>query len=137
VVADPAAIPGAVEETLRFDPSVCVWRRVTTKPARVGGVELPAGAKLFLWLAAAGRDALVFPEPDAFDVDRDNGRRHLAFGRGIHFCLGSSLGKLEAELALAELVRRFPRLALVENQELSFHPNISFRGPQALWVRAA
>ncbi len=136
VVADPAAIPGAVEETLRFDPSVCVWRRVTTKPATVGGVELPAGAKLFLWLAAAGRDASVFPEPDAFDLDRDNARRHLAFGRGIHFCLGSSLGKLEAELALAELARRFPRLALVEGQELSFHPNISFRGPQALWVVA-
>ena len=136
VVADPAVIPGAVEETLRFDPSVCVWRRVTTKAASVGGVELPAGAKLFLWLAAAGRDAAVFPEPDAFDVDRDNARRHLAFGRGIHFCLGSSLGKLEAELALAELARRFPRMALVEDQKLSFHPNISFRGPQALWVVA-
>ena len=136
VVADPAAIPGAVEETLRFDPSVCVWRRVTTKPASVGGVELPAGAKLFLWLAAAGRDASVFPEPDAFDLDRDNARRHLAFGRGIHYCLGASLGKLEAELAVAELARRFPRLALVEGQELSFHPNISFRGPQALWVVA-
>jgi cytochrome P450 len=76
VVADPATIPAAVEETLRFDPSVCVWRRMTTKPASVGGVELPAGAKLFLWLAAAGRDASVFPEPDAFDLDRDNARRH-------------------------------------------------------------
>jgi hypothetical protein len=92
VVADPAAIPASVEETLRFDPSVCVWRRVTTKPASVGGVELPAGVKLFLWLAAAGRDASVFPEPDAFDLDRDNARRHLAFGRGIHYCLGASLG---------------------------------------------
>jgi cytochrome P450 len=137
VVADPATIPAAVEETLRFDPSVCVWRRVTTKPASVGGVELPAGAKLFLWLAAAGRDASVFPEPDAFDLDRDNARRHLAFGRGIHYCLGANLGKLEAELAVQELARRFPRLALVEGQELSFHPNISFRGPQALWVRAS
>jgi cytochrome P450 len=137
VVADPATIPAAVEETLRFDPSVCVWRRVTTKPASVGGVELPAGAKLFLWLAAAGRDASVFPEPDAFDLDRDNARRHLAFGRGIHYCLGANLGKLEAELAIEELARRFPRLALVEGQELSFHPNISFRGPQELWVRAS
>jgi cytochrome P450 len=136
VVAEPATIPAAVEETLRFDPSVCVWRRVTTKAASVGGVELPAGAKLFLWLAAAGRDASVFPEPDAFDLDRDNARRHLAFGRGIHYCLGASLGKLEAELALEELARRFPRLALVEGQELRFHPNISFRGPQGLWVRA-
>jgi cytochrome P450 len=125
-----------VEETLRFDPSVCVWRRVTTRPATVGGVDLPAGAKLFLWLAAAGRDPSVFPEPDAFDIDRDNARRHLAFGRGIHFCLGSALGKLEAELAVAELARRWPELALVEGQELTFHPNISFRGPQALWVSA-
>jgi cytochrome P450 len=136
IVADPATIPAAVEETLRFDPSVCVWRRVTTKPASVGGVELPAGAKLFLWLAAAGRDASIFPEPDTFDLDRDNARRHLAFGRGIHYCLGASLGKLEAELAVAELARRWPHLALVEGQELSFHPNISFRGPQALWVWA-
>jgi cytochrome P450 len=136
VVADPATIPGAVEETLRFDPSVCAWRRVTTRPAMVGGVELPAGAKLFLWLAAAGRDAAIFPEPDAFDLDRENARRHLAFGRGIHYCLGASLGKLEAELAVAGLARRFPRLALVDGQKLTFHPNISFRGPQALWVRA-
>jgi cytochrome P450 len=83
------------------------------------------------------RDASVFPEPDAFDLDRDNARRHLAFGRGIHYCLGASLGKLEAELAADELARRFPRLELVEDQELTFHPNISFRGPQALWVRAA
>ena len=71
VVADPALIPGAVEETLRFDPSVRVWRRVTTRPATLGGVELPAGAKLFLWLAAAGRDPSVFPEPDTFDLERD------------------------------------------------------------------
>ena len=76
-------------------------------------------------------------EPDSFDLDRDNARRHLAFGRGIHYCLGASLGKLEAELALEELARRFPRLELVEDQELTFHPNISFRGPQALWVRAS
>jgi len=87
-------------------------------------------------MAAAGRDAAIFPEPDAFDLDRENARRHLAFGRGIHYCLGASLGKLEAELAVAGLARRFPRLALVDGQKLTFHPNISFRGPQALWVRA-
>ncbi|HSS59213.1 MAG TPA: cytochrome P450 [Solirubrobacteraceae bacterium] len=137
IVADPEAIPGAVEETLRFDPSVCVWRRVTTRPTTVGGVDLPAGAKLFLWLAAAGRDPSVFPEPNAFDVDRENARRHLAFGRGIHFCLGPALGKLEAELAVEELARRWPELALVDGQELTFSPNISFRGPQALWVVAS
>jgi cytochrome P450 len=78
----------------------------------------------------------VFPEPDRFDLDRPNAGKHLAFGRGIHYCLGAALGKLEARLALEELTRRFPRLRLVEGQAISFHPNISFRGPLELWVRA-
>ena len=137
LVAEPALIPGAVDEMLRFDPSVPVWRRVTTRPVTLGGVDLPEGAKLFLWLAAAGRDGDVFPEPDAFDPERDNARRTLAFGRGIHFCIGSALGRLEASLALEELTRRFPDLRLAPgDQEIPFHPNISFRGPQVLWVQA-
>ena len=136
LVAEPESIPGAVDEILRFDPSVPVWRRVTTRPVTLGGVDLPEGAKLFLWLAAAGRDADVFPEPDAFDPARANARRTLAFGRGIHFCIGSALGRLEATLALEELTRRHPSLRLVDGQEIPFHPNISFRGPQALWVRS-
>jgi cytochrome P450 len=136
VVSDPELIPGAVLETLRHDPSVPVWRRVTKRPVALGGVDLPAGAKLFLWLAASGRDASVFPEPDKFDVQRTNATKTLAFGRGIHYCLGAALGKLEAQIALEILMRRFPRLRLVEGQQLSFHANISFRGPQALWVRA-
>jgi cytochrome P450 len=134
LVAEPALIADAVDEILRFDPSVPVWRRVTTRPVTLGGVSLPEGAKLFLWLAAAGRDADVFPEPDTFDPERDNSRRTLAFGRGIHFCIGSALGRLEATLALEELTRRYPSLRLVDGQEIPFHPNISFRGPQALWV---
>jgi cytochrome P450 len=136
VVADPGLIPGAVLETLRHDPSVPVWRRVTKRPVTLGGVDLPEGAKLFLWLAASGRDASVFPEPDKFDMQRTNATKTLAFGRGIHYCLGAALGKLEAQIALEMLMRRFPRLRLVEGQQLSFHPNISFRGPEALWVRA-
>jgi cytochrome P450 len=135
LAAEPALIPGAVDEILRLDPSVPVWRRVTTRPVSLGGVELPAGAKLFLWLAAAGRDRDVFPDPDRFDPERENSRRTLAFGRGIHFCIGSALGRLEACLALAELTRRFPALRLVEH-DIPFHPNISFRGPQVLWVHA-
>jgi cytochrome P450 len=135
VADEPGLISAAVEETLRFDPSVPVWRRVTTRPATLGGVELPEGAKLFLWLAATGRDPRVFPDPDGFDLDRPNADKHLAFGLGLHYCLGASLGKLEARLALEELTARYPRLRLVERQTLSFHPNISFRGPQALWVR--
>jgi cytochrome P450 len=135
VAADPGLIPGAVLETLRYDPSVPVWRRMTKRPVTLGGVALPEGAKLFLWLAASGRDASVFPEPDTFDVKRANAAKSLVFGRGIHYCLGAALGKLEAEVALEMLMRRYPRLQMVEGQRLSFHPNISFRGPQALWVR--
>jgi hypothetical protein len=101
-----------------------------------GGVDVPASAKLFLWLAASGRDAAVFPEPETFDLRHANTSKTLAFGNGIHYCLGAELGKLEAQLALDALTHRFPRLRLVEGQALSFHPNISFRGPQALWVQA-
>jgi cytochrome P450 len=137
IVADPGLISGAVLETLRYDPSVPVWRRVTTRPVPLGGVDLPQGAKLFLWLAAAGRDASVFPEPEKFDMERTNATKTLALGKGIHYCLGASLGKLETELAVEGLTRRFPRLRLVDGQQLSFHANISFRGPQTLWVRAA
>ena len=134
VVADPSTIPSVIEEILRFDTSVPVWRRVTTRAVSLGGVDLPEGAKLFLWLASAGRDPVQFPEPDEFLPDRPNVRHHLAFGKGIHFCLGANLAKLEAELALQALIVRFPDMRLVEDQVLAFHPNISFRGPQTLWV---
>jgi cytochrome P450 len=133
-VADPSVIPNAVNEVLRFDPSVPVWRRMTKKATKLGGVELPEGAKLFLWLAAAGRDPSQFSDPERFDLRRPDAGHHLAFGKGIHYCLGANLGKLEARIALEELTARFPDLRLVDGQQLSFHPNISFRGPQALWV---
>ena len=134
VVADPGLIAGAVDETLRFDPSVPVWRRTVRRDTVLGGVRLAEGAKLFLWLAAAGRDPEVFSDPDTFDLHRSGARHHLAFGKGIHFCVGSALGRLEARLAIAALAERFPGLSLVPDQRLSFHPNISFRGPQALWA---
>jgi len=137
LVADETLIPGAVLETLRYDPSVPVWRRMTRRRVTLGGVDLPEGAKLFLWLAASGRDESVFPQPERFDVQRANAAKSLAFGKGIHYCLGAALGKLEAQIALETLIHRFPLLRLVEGQQLSFHANISFRGPQSLWVQAA
>ena len=135
IVEQPDLIPKAVEETLRYDPSVAVWRRVTTRPVALAGVDLPEGARLYLWLAAAGRDQAAFPEPDRFDLHRPDAERHLAFGKGQHFCLGANFGRLEAQIAVAELARRYPRLRLAPDQEFTFHPNISFRGPQTLNVR--
>jgi len=134
LVADPTLIPNAVHETLRYDTSVTVWRRITTRPTTLGGVDLPEGAKLYLWLAAAGRDISVFPEPDKFDLHRENATSTLTFGKGVHYCLGEALGKLEARLALEGLIARFPTLRLVEGQAFTFPTNLSFRGPKELWV---
>lgn len=108
VSADPSLVPAAVEETLRYDTSVPVWRRVTTRPVTLGGVDLPEGAKLFLWLAASGRDAAAFPEPERFDLERPNASKHLAFGKGIHYCLGAALARLEGRVALDEVLKRWP-----------------------------
>ena len=137
IARQPDLIPAAVQESLRYDPSVPVWRRVTTRPVTLGGVELPAGARIFLWLAAAGRDAAAFARPAEFDVHRPDADKHLAFGQGLHYCLGANLGKLEAQIAVAELARRYPRLRLAPDQQFTFHPNISFRGPAVLRVRTA
>jgi cytochrome P450 len=90
-------------------------------------------ARCFLWLAASGRDDSVFPEPASFDLHRAETSKSLAFGFGIHYCLGAALGKLEARLVLEALTGRFPGLRLVDGQEFSFHSN-SRSGPQALWV---
>ena len=136
MVADRTLIPGVVDEVLRYDPSVTVWRRQAKRDLSLGGVDLPAGAKLFLWLAAAGHDPDVFPEPERFDPQRANAKKTLAFGKGIHYCIGAALGKLEAAVALDLLADRFPHLRLVPDRELAFHPNISFRGPLALWAQA-
>ena len=117
-------------ETIHF-LEACIMDR----PVTLAGVELPAGAKLFLWLAAAGRDGAAFTQPDAFDVHRPDSARHLAFGKGLHYCIGANLGKLEAQIAVTSLAGRYPRMRLAPDQQLPFHPNISFRGPQVLRVR--
>ena len=77
----------------------------------------------------------AFSQPDVFDVHRPDSGRHLAFGQGLHYCLGANLGKLETQIAVAALTNRYPRLRLAPDQRPTFHPNISFRGPQSLRVR--
>lgn len=132
---DPAHIPKAVEEILRFDPSVCAWRRKVTKDVEIDGVAIPAGADMLLMLNSANRDEDHFPNPDIFDVTRANARDHIAFGYGIHFCVGAPLARLEGVIALEELTRRLPDMCLVEDQAYAYVPNISFRGPLQLWAR--
>jgi hypothetical protein len=102
--ADPTLIPNAVEEVLRLDTSVVAWRRVTTEPVTIGGVSVPQGAKLMLLLAAAGHDPRHYVEPDRLDIRRANARDHIAFGKGIHFCLGAALARLEGQIAIGSTV---------------------------------
>jgi cytochrome P450 len=117
---------------LRYESSQISWRRVTTQDTTVGGIDLPAGTKLMLNFASANHEADRFPEPETFDIHRANANKHISFGKGIHFCLGSGLARMEARLALELLSQRLPSLRLVEGQELTFFPNITFRGPDTL-----
>jgi cytochrome P450 len=131
---DPALIPNAVEELLRFDSSVITWRRKALKTVEMAGVQIPEGAKLLLALCSGNRDAAHFPEPEWLDLDRENAKTHLSFGFGIHYCLGAPLARLELKVILEELTRRLPSLQLVPDQRWEFPPNTSFRGPAQLWV---
>ena len=135
---DSSLIPNAVEELLRFGPSVFAWRRKVKKPARVGTVDLPEGANILMLLGSTNRDEATFPEGETLDVTRANAKEHLSFGLGIHYCLGAPLARLEAKIVLEELTARLPGLRLCE-QNFEFSPNTSFRGPLSVkveWSRA-
>ncbi len=109
---DPTRIPQAVEELLRFDaPVPHSTFRYTAAPLTLGGVAIPAGEQVIICLAAANRDADRYASPEQLDLDRAEAR-HLAFGHGIHHCLGAPLARMEGHLALGSLLRRFPELSL-------------------------
>jgi cytochrome P450 len=131
---DPSRIRDAIEEALRFNSAQTSWRRVTTRETELGGYMLPAGTPVFISLAAANHDPRIFDSPDRYDMDRENAGQHIAFGRGIHICLGRLLAKLEIRLVLETLVERVPSLRLAIGQELSYFPNFSFRGPKSLYL---
>ena len=135
LVADPALIPNAVEEGLRFASSVVAWRRTAKEEVCVAGKTLPAGTRFLLALASANHDEDAFDAPEVFDVGRANARAHVAFGNGLHHCLGAPLARLELRILLEELTARFPAMTLVPDQALSWTPTLSFRGPGALRVR--
>ena len=129
---DPGLIESAVEECLRYDGPIPLTVRILHEDAEFAGIRVPKDAQVFAMLAAANRDPEVFQEPDRFDIERrDN--RHLAFGGGTHFCLGTHLARLEAQLAIGGLVRRLPGLELV-NEKVEWGPSL-FRVPGRLPVR--
>ncbi len=134
ICADATLIPAALEEVLRFESPQTSWRRVANTDTEVAGVKVPAGTNIFMSLAAANHQPDIFEEPGEFDIHRPNARNHISFGKGIHFCLGARLARLEAVVALEVLTERLPSMRLVEGQSLQRFANITFRGPKELLV---
>ncbi len=126
--ADPKLFGNMVEEVLRTEtPTAGMWR-VVTRDTELGGVALPKGTMLMLRYAAANRDPARYPDPDTFDVSRSNARTHLAFGRGIHMCVGNMLSRKEMTVAFEEIVRRMGNIRVKEGAKLEVSPNILLRG---------
>ncbi len=136
---DPGLIPGAVEEILRFDPPVQVTARTATVDGlEVAGRPVARGQGVVTAIAAANRDPEQFPDPDRFDVTRPEARHHLAFGGGIHYCLGAPLARLEGRIVLERLLARFPRLEPdFDLDRPEYREHFVLRGLRTLPVRPA
>ncbi|MFF3608755.1 cytochrome P450 [Streptomyces sp. NPDC002463] len=134
--ADPDLLDGTIEESLRYDgPVETATFRVTREPVTIGDTVIPAGQSVIVGIGASDRDPARFPEPDRFDIRRDT-RGHLAFGHGIHYCLGAPLARLEGRIALRTLLDRFPLLELdQEPASLDWLPGMLMRGTRRLPVR--
>ena len=133
LVAEPARIPDFVEEMLRFDGPVQMLFRTTVVPVELHGVVIPAGAPVELYWGAGNRDERQFNDPDAFVLGRPE-LPHLAFGHGVHFCLGAHLARLEARVAFEELLALAPDYRLVDHQSLTIKPGWSIRGYRSVLV---
>jgi cytochrome P450 len=130
---EPALIGNAVEELLRYDSPVQASRRVTLEPITLGGVAIPAGAFVMASLGSANRDEGFWGADAAqLRLDREKARQHVSFGAGPHHCLGASLARLEASIALGQLTSRFPGLAL--DGDVTWNGRINLRGPAHLPV---
>ena len=126
ILDDESLVGAAVEESLRFDPPVLGLYRNTTRDVELHGRVIPAGSKVYINYAAANRDAGIFEKPDEFNLHRES-KRHMAFGLGVHFCIGAPTARLEAEVALTLLRQRVPGLRLLGDGERI--------GPFFLWGR--
>ena len=128
----PALVPAAVEEMLRFDGPVQMTNRMATSDMEIQGTRIAAGDWLYLVIGAANRDPAQFANPDRFDLSRSD-NKHLAFGAGAHFCLGAPLARLEAQITIRALQKRFPDLRLGDGQ-IEYRNNFNMRGLKSLPV---
>ena len=110
LLKDPSLISNATDEMLRWVTSVIYFRRTATKDTNIRGQEIKAGDKIVMWYGSANRDEDVFPDGDLFRVDRENAKKHLAFGAGEHLCLGNRLGHMQIRILFEELLSRYPHI---------------------------
>jgi len=136
VAGDPTLVASAVEEMLRVQTPTLFVARVTAEPVELGGVQLDPWTPVLVFLAAANRDPARFTDPDRFDVRRDEGAA-LSFAFGAHHCLGASLARMEAQVMLDAVVRRWPDLTLADGFEPAWWRSGPFRGLRALMVDPA
>ena len=132
LIADEARIPEAVEEMLRLEPSFRWIGRVLGRESTIDGVAAPKGTWVYLCVAAGNRDPRRYEDPDTFKLGRPM-LPNLAFGGGIHYCLGNSLARMEAEIAFPEILRRFPKISR-GSERPSYTPHINMRHPETLPV---
>jgi cytochrome P450 len=130
---DPDGLDLAIEEVLRYLSPVQSMFRVAKQEVTLAGETIPSGAPLVAWIGSANRDGDQFPEPDKFDIQR-NPNRHLAFGHGIHYCLGAPLARMEAEIALKTMLERFRSIKTVPGVELERIPSLLVYGVKSLPV---
>jgi cytochrome P450 len=133
VEADRSLLPNAVEESLRLEPAAAVIDRYATRDVELGGASIERGELVELSLAGANRDPRFFPDPDRFDVRRENARHNVAFAHGPHVCIGMHLARLEAHTAILRLLDRLPRLRL-DPERPSAPRGLVFRKPPKLHV---
>jgi cytochrome P450 len=132
---DPALVPTAIEEMLRYDSPVQLTSRIATEEVEVGDRLIPAGRAVLVAIGGANRDPEVFERPDEFRIDRPDAGRHLSFSLGLHHCLGAALARLEGRIAIEELTRRYPALELAAPP--TRRSQLVLRGFETVPVRAA
>ncbi len=132
VINDHSLIPNMIEEALRLlTPTNNMWR-IATEDTELGGVAIPAGSALLLRYGSGNRDEDLFENPDKFDVTRKNARRHVAFGQGIHVCLGMNLSRKEMYTAFPIILDRLKNMRFADDNKFSYSPNILLRGLASL-----
>jgi cytochrome P450 len=130
--SDPELIPNFIEESLRLESPIKAFFRVAKCDAELSGVKIPAGSRLAVLFASANHDEGHFVDPDRFDSRRENASDHLAFGLGIHYCLGASLARTEARIAFEVLLGRLKDLRLADDNDFSRDRSFVFRRLRSL-----